>query len=345
MNKTTTRKSLRQSVRESVRRQMEDVKHRGVPIMLWGVVALMVFFGFLTDWRNFSGPNLLLVARNSSVLLLSAVGMTMIILVSQVDLSIGSVMSLSGAITAVALQAGCNILLAVFLGLFAGVATGLVNGLLVAIFRFDYWISTFATMGIGAGLALVIAGGGSVPIRDEWFKLIGNGRGLFNIYYMVYATTLIILFIGFLLKRTRFGYNIYSIGGSEQSAVLSGINVPLNRMMVFICSGFFAAIAGLIQAAMTSSANPLVGANYSFDAMAAVIIGGTGFSGGKGGIYGTVLGAVILRILASGLAIMGIPSTWQKAIIGFVIVTVLVADAVYGKIRATREMRRVYSYE
>ena len=318
-------------------------KSLNIPVMLYGVVILMLLFGVLTNWRNFTVPNMVLVLRNSSVLLLAAVGMTMVILVSQVDLSIGSVMSLSGAITAIALKNGYGTGAAIAMGLACGVFVGFVNGVLVAVMKLDYWISTFATMGICAGLALVVAGGGTVPIRNQLFRVVGSGK-LFGVHYMVYATILIILFIGFVLKRTRFGYNIYSIGGSEQAAALSGISIVKNRIAVFVASGFFAAVAGLIQASMTSSANPNVGITYSFDAMAAVIIGGTGFDGGKGGIYGTALGAVILRILAHGLAIMGIPSTWQKAIIGIVIVAVLVADAVNNTLRRKKDLRRVYTY-
>ena len=317
------------------------LKRQNIPVMLYGVIIMLVLFGFLTGWRNFSGPNLLLILRNSSVLLLASIGMTMVILVSQVDLSIGSVMSLSAAVTAVTLEAGIGIFPAMALGILSGVAVGAVNGMLIAVLRFDYWISTFATMGIAGGLALVVAKGGTVPINSYVFDWIGSGR-LLGIYLMVYITVFLVLAVGFLLRRTKFGYNIYSIGGSEQSAVLSGVDVVKNRMAVYICSGFFSAIAGLVLASMSNSANPIGGANYSFDAMAAVIIGGTGFDGGKGGIYGTVLGAVILRILSNGLGIMGIPSTWQKAIIGMVIVVVLMVDALNDKRRKTRELRRVY---
>ena len=338
----TVRISVRRSV-ESVRQQVDDAKHINIPIMLWGVIALLLFFGVLTDWRNFSTPNLLLVARNSSILILASIGMTMVILVSQVDLSIGSVMSLSAAVAAIALQAGYGIAIALGVGLLSGVLVGLINGILVAVLRFDFWISTFATMGIGAGLALVILGG-TMPMRDPFFRAIGTDK-LFGIHYVVYLTALIVCFIWFLLRCTKFGYNIYSIGGSEQAAHLSGVNVTFNRVAVFACSGFFAAVAGLTQAAMTTSANPIVGATYSFDAMAAVIIGGTGFSGGKGGIWGTVFGAIALRVLAHGLAIMKVSSNWQKAIIGVVIVAVLVTDAVYTKMQNRKELRRVYSYE
>ncbi|HHT71045.1 MAG TPA: ABC transporter permease [Firmicutes bacterium] len=320
------------------------LKKISVPGIAYGIGFLILLFGLLTSWRNVSAANLLLIARNSSILLLASIGMTMAILVSQVDLSIGSVMSLAGVIAAVCLKGDIGIPIAILLGLLSGMLIGLFNGIMVAVYKFDYWITTFATMGIGAGLALVVADGATVPISNRFFNWIGNGK-IAGIYVMIWITVVVTVTVYFLLKKTRFGYNIYSVGGSEQAANLSGINVVKNRILVYVCSGFFAATAGLLLAAMGSSANPIGGTNYSFDAMAAVIIGGTGFDGGKGGIAGTVMGAIMLRVLSNGLGIMGIDATWQKTIIGFVIVTVLVVDAFNEKRRKTNEQRRVYAHE
>jgi ribose/xylose/arabinose/galactoside ABC-type transport system permease subunit len=315
-----------------------------IPVMAYGIIFLMFFFGVFTGWRNFSAMNIQLIVRNSSVLLLASIGMTMVILVSQVDLSIGSVMSLSATVTVVALNAGFGTAAALLLGLASGVVVGILNGIFVAIFHIDFWICTFATMGIGQGFALVITDANTLPLNNSLFSWLGNGK-LFGIYLMVYLTIILVLFVGFMLRRTPFGYNIYSIGGSEQAAILDGVRVVKNRIAVFICSGVFSAIAGLTLAAMSNAANPIGGASYSFDAMAAVIIGGTGFEGGRGGIYNTVLGAVTLRILANGLGIIGLPSTWQRAIIGIVIVLVLIVDALNQKQRKIRELKRVYNHE
>ena len=224
-------------------------KRMNFPIMLYGVIILFIFFGIITGWRNVSGPNLQLILRNSAILLLASIGMTMVILVSQVDLSIGSVMSMSASISAVALASGIGTVPAIFLGLLCGVAVGALNGVLVAVFRFDYWISTFATMGIGAGLSLVIANGATIRIDNLAFSWLGSGR-ILGIYLMVYLSAILVVIVGLLLKHTKFGYNIYSIGGSEQAARLSGINVVKNRIAVYICSGFFSAIAGLVLAAI-----------------------------------------------------------------------------------------------
>lgn len=313
-----------------------------IPGIAYSTVIFFFFFCIITDWRIATPANIILILRNSAVLILASIGMNMVILVSQVDISIGPVMSLTGAVVAVILNSGMNLGVSLAAGLLTGMAVGLINGILVAVFKFDYWITTFATMGICSGLALVVADGGTVLISDDVFNWLGNGK-IAGVYVMLYITVFIVAFVLFVLRKTKFGYNIYSIGGSEISARLNGVNIIGNRIAVFICSGFFASVAGIILSAMSSSANPISGANYSFDAMAAVIIGGTSFDGGRGSLVGTVFGALMLRILANGLGCLNVPSTWQKAIIGFVIVAVLVADAINTKRRKVRDARRVYA--
>lgn len=317
-------------------------KKLNIPGIGYSTVVFFLFFAIITDWRIATPANILLILRNSAVLILASIGMNLVILVSQVDISIGPVMSLTGAVVAVFLNSGMNLGLSIAIGLLTGMAVGLVNGILVAVFKFDYWITTFATMGICSGLALVVANGGTVMISNNVFNWIGNGK-IGGIYVMIYITAAIVAIVMFMLRKTKFGYNIYSIGGSEVSARLNGLNVVKNRIIVFVCSGFFSAVAGIILSAMSSSANPIGGANYSFDAMAAVIIGGTTFDGGRGSLIGTVFGALMLRILSNGLGCLNVPATWQKAIIGFVIVAVLVADAISTKRRKIRDSRRVYA--
>ncbi|MEY8339147.1 ABC transporter permease [Lachnospiraceae bacterium 62-35] len=313
-----------------------------IPGIAYSTLLFFCFFGIITGWKIAAPANVLLILRNSAVLILASIGMNMVILVSQVDISIGPVMSLTGAMVAMAINSGMGLVLSIAIGLVTGMMVGLVNGVLIAVFKFDYWITTFATMGICSGLALVATDGGTVPIANKLFNWLGNGK-VGGIYVMIYITAIIVAGVMFVLKKTKFGYNIYSIGGSELSARLNGLNVVKNRVLVFVCSGFFAAAAGIILSAMSSSANPIGGANYSFDAMAAVIIGGTSFDGGRGSLTGTVFGALMLRILSNGLGCLSVPATWQKAIIGFVIVVVLVADAVSSKRRKIKDSRRVYA--
>lgn len=319
------------------------LKRLNIPGATYGVIFLLIFFSLVSS-KFLSLVNILLIARSSSILLIASIGMTMVILVSQIDLSVGSVMSLSGVVAAVCLQKGLGIPIAILLGIAAGIVIGIINGIMVAVYKFDYWISTFATMGIGAGLALVFANGETIPVADEAFGWLGNGK-LFGIYVLIYITVILVAIMMFVLGKTKFGYNIYSIGGSEQTALLSGIDVVKNRIYVYICSGLFASIAGLLLTSMCNSASPIAGADYSFDAIAAVIIGGTSFDGGKGGLLGTVMGTLMLRILTSGLNLMGISAIWQKAIIGVAIVAILVGDALNEKRKKKNDMRRTYAYE
>jgi ribose transport system permease protein len=315
--------------------------HLNIPGIFWGIVALVIFFG--VSEKNFFTPyNLILIARNACILLLASVGMTLAVLVSQIDLSIGSVISLTAVVLGFTVSKGLPVGLCIILAFLVGAVIGSVNGIMIAKLKFDYWITTFATMSIGAGLALVAAGGNTIPIKNSLIDWLGNGK-ILGLYAMIWITAILILVMFFVLKRTRLGYNIYSIGGAENVAGVSGIDVVRNRFTVYVISGIFASVAGILIAGMTTSASPIVGTEYSFNAIAAVVIGGTSFDGGKGGLIGTLLGTLLLRVLASGLSMMGVSSVVQKVIIGLVIVGLIVADQIGEKIKKKDGLRRVYA--
>lgn len=316
-------------------------KHMKMPGIFWGVLALMIFFGVMEE--NFFTPyNLILIVRNTCILLLASVGMTLAVLVSQIDLSVGSVISLTAVVLGITVGMGLPVILCILTALMVGVATGAINGFMIARLKFDYWITTFATMSVGAGFALVAAGGNTIPIKSDFINWLGNGR-ILGVYAMIWITALLVVGMIFVLKRTRLGYNIYSIGGSENVARVSGIDVVKNRFAVYVISGAFASVAGILIAGMTTSASPIVGTEYSFNAIAAVVIGGTSFDGGKGGLAGTLLGTLLLRVLASGLSMMGVSSVVQKVIIGLVIVGLIVADQIGEKMKKKQGLRRVYA--
>ena len=329
-------------VTNKINSMVKAIKRLNIPGIFWGVIFLIVLFSILHPGRFLSVINFTFIARSSAVLILAGIGMTCAILVSQVDLSIGSVMSLAGVIAAVLMTLGVPLALSIAIALGAGVLVGLCNGVLIAVLKFDFWIVSFSTMGVCAGLALVVASGATVPVRYVGFDFIGNRQfGPFHV--MVYLTVVMVILMQFILTRTKFGHKVYAIGGSEQSAKLSGIPVVRNRVYIYMISGFFAAMAGIVLASMGSAASPIAGVPYSFEAIAAVIIGGTTFDGGKGGLIGTVLGALLLRILASGLNLMGTPATWQEVIIGFVILLVIVVDVLNRKRNKRNDLRRRYT--
>lgn len=313
-----------------------------IPGIAWGVALLFILFSILSPDKFFSVNNLLLIMRNACVLTICSLGMTCVILVSQIDLSVGSVLTFSGVVSAVIVSHGYSLLIAWLLALLSGMIIGTINGIFIAYLNFDYWIISFANMGIVAGLSLVLADGKTVPVNHEMFSWLGNGK-IGPVYVMIYLTFFLVVALHFLLTKNKFGYQVYAVGGSQESASLSGINVSKIRLIVYILSGFFAAVSGLVLSSMGNSASPIAGSNYSFDAISAVIIGGTSFDGGKGGVLGTVMGALLLRILASGLNVFGLSANWQKTIIGFTIVLIIVLDALKEKKDKENDLRRSYN--
>ena len=316
------------------------LKRFNLPGIMWGGILILIVFSLLT--KKFLTPvNILLIARYSCILIIASIGMTMAILVSQSDMSVGSGLSLAGVIMAICINRGVNVFLAIAISLLMGMIVGLFNGIMISVWKFDFWIITFAMMGVGAGLALVFSNGATVTADNPILNWLGNGKFL-GIYIIIYITVILLIIMLYVLRKTTFGYNIYSIGGSEQCASLCGIEVQKNRIGVYILSGLFAAIAGVLLAAMGNSASPVSGSSYSFDAMAAVVIGGASFSGGKGTLFGTIMGCLFLRTLANGLNLMGVPVTWQSAIIGIVTVIILVAEVLSEKRKNQNSLRRRY---
>ena len=313
------------------------LKKQNIPGIVYGSVLLFLFFSII-EKKFFTPYNVMLIARNSCILLTVSIGMTMAVLIGQVDLSVGSVMSVS----AVMVKNGVPLAAALMAAFGAAALFGLVNGILIAVLKVDYWITTFATMSIGAGLALVISDGSTVPISSKFLDFLGNGK-VCGVYFLIVLTIVLTVLILFLLKRSKLGYDVYSIGGSENVARLSGLDVNRTRMMVYLISSLIAALAGILITGMTNSASPIVGSESSFDALAAVVIGGTSLNGGKGGVAGTVFGTVLLRIIASGLAMLGVPATWQKVIQGLIIVVIIVADVSSEKKKDVNGLRRIYA--
>ena len=313
-----------------------------IPGILIGDILLILFFSITTD-RFFTSYNLMLILRNCCTLLLTSTGLTLVILMGKNDISVGSTVSMAAVVVALLNQAGMPTVLVILIPLVMGLAIGVFNGVLVAKLKFDYWVVAFASMSIFAGLALVLTNGVTIPVKNEVLDWIGNGK-ILGLYVIIWITILLVGLMVLVQKKTRFGYNVYSIGGSENVANVSGIKVVKTRIWVYALAGLFAAVAGVAIACMTNSGSPSVGVDYSFNAMAAVVIGGTSMAGGKGGILGTVFGTVLLRVLASGLSLMGIPATWQKALIGVVIVTMIVVDVANEHRKNIKGLRRVYGH-
>lgn len=326
----------------ALQRLRSGYRKLNIPGILIGDILLLLFFSIATD-RFFTSYNLMLILRNCCTLLLTSTGLTLVILMGKNDISVGSTVSMSAVAVALLNQAGVPTALVILIPLVMGLAIGAFNGLLVAKLKFDYWVVAFSSMSIFAGLALVLTDGVTISVKNDFLDWIGNGK-IFGLYVIIWITIVLVALMVLVQKKTSFGYNVYSIGGSENVANVSGIKVTKTRIWVYALAGLFAAIAGVAIACMTNSGSPSVGVDYSFNAMAAVVIGGTSMAGGKGGLLGTVFGTLLLRVLASGLSLMGIPATWQKALIGVVIVTMIVVDVANEHRKNIKGLRRVYGH-
>ncbi len=288
---------------------------------LLGFIVLFVLMVFLSDsFLTFN--NLSNVARQVSINAIIAVGMTCAILTGGIDLSVGSVMALSGTVAAGLMITGIPMPLSLLAGLLIGAAFGAINGACVAYARMPPIIVTLASMSVARGLALIYTGGYPVSGLPDSFAFFGRGEVMgiqvpilimIGIYIIAYA----------MLNHMSFGRYVYAIGGNEEAARLSGIRISRYKLLVYIISGLTAALAGLVLTSRLMSGQPNAGEGFELDAIAAVVLGGTAITGGKGAIIGTLVGAMMLGILNNGLNLMGVSPYVQNVIKGGIILAAI----------------------
>lgn len=273
-----------------------------------------------------TGSNFLSLLRQSSINGLIAFGMTCVILTDAIDLS-GSVLALSTVLCAGMISSGVPAGAAMLLALLIGTALGAVSGLLVTKGRLQAFIATLITMTVYRGATMIFTGGKPISNLGDSFvlKLVGRGN-LFGIPIPVILLVLIFIGFYFLLNKTTFGRAVYATGSNWKCAKLAGININKTKIIVYAISGFMSALAGLILLSRLGSAQPTLGAGYELDAIAAVALGGTSMSGGRGKIYGTLIGVLIIAVLNNGLNILGVSSYYQDVIKGFVILIAVLSD-------------------
>ncbi|MCP1355020.1 ABC transporter permease subunit [Aneurinibacillus migulanus] len=270
--------------------------------------------------------NILNVLRQVSINALIAFGMTFVILTGGIDLSVGAILALSGALTAGLMTNGMDPILAILVGLLAGAVMGMVNGLLVAKGKVAPFIATLATMTIFRGLTLVYTEGRPITGFDsDMFTMLGAGY-LFIIPVPVIWTLGCFAVLYFILKKTAFGRRVYAIGGNEEAAILSGIKVSRVKIYIYALTGFLSALAGIILTSRLNSAQANAGMGYELDAIAAVVLGGTSLSGGRGWIFGTLIGAMIIGVLNNGLNLLEVSSFYQQVVKGSVILLAVLLD-------------------
>ena len=293
---------------------------------VFGLVLLSI--GLSIASPNFLTPsNLFSVLRQVSYSGLIAFGMTFIILIGGIDLSVGAILALVGIVTASLIQAGMDPILASCIGLLLGAACGAINGLLVSFGRIAPFIATLATMILFRGIAQEYSQSKPISINvDGFFNEIGSGYLFDTIPVPVVLMLLVYFMLWFVLKKTRFGRHVYALGGSEDVARISGLKVRSLKLWVYTLSGLMSGLAALVVTSRLSSASPNAGAMYELDAIAAVVLGGTSLSGGRGWIFGTLVGVVLLGILSNGLNLLNVSSNYQLIIKGVVILFAVLLD-------------------
>ena len=302
-----------------------------------GIIAVLIIMcvivSIATD-KFLTTNNIISVLRQISINTYIALGMTLVIILGHIDLSVGSIVAMSGTLTVgLTVNQGMPLIVAIIIGLAVGTLAGFISGFIVSHFKVPAFIITMAMMNIASGIAYVYTGGQSTRITDKMFIAIGTGY-LFNVIPLpvVYMVILIAIF-SFLLSKTKFGTYVYAIGGNREAARLSGVPIKKIEIIVFTLSGALAAFAGLVLCSRMYSGQPSVReVDTELDAIAACVLGGTSMTGGKGRISGTVFGAMVIGIISNGLNLIGVSSYWQLIIKGLIIACAVLLDCQKDKI-------------
>ena len=294
----------------------------------------VVFSLASSNFLSFSNITGILLATAVNGVL--ALGVTFVIITAGIDLSVGTVMTLSAVMTGVFItNLGLPIPFGVLGGILAGATAGLVNGTMIAKMKIPPFVATLGMLYIAKGLALVISGLKPIYFTDTpEFSKVAMGSVLgriipgFDIPNAVLIFFFAAILASFILNRTILGRYTYALGSNEEATRLSGVNVDAWKMAVYTLAGAFAGLGGVIMASRLNSAQPALGAGYELDAIAAVVIGGTSLSGGEGTILGTVIGAFIISTLTNGLRILSVPQEWQIVVTGAILILAVFADTI-----------------
>ena len=315
------------------------------------VALILVLAYFSVMAPNFlTAANAVIVSKHVALNAFLAIGMTFVIITGGIDLSVGSIVGLcamtagwlvlNGVDTGLGWTIWFNTHEIVLITLAVGVAVGLINGILITRLNVAPFIATLGTLYIARGAALLSSGGrtfpnlsGSEDYGTAGFPFIGTGS-ILGLPVMVWLLVAVALGAHYVSRRTPLGRHIYAVGGNERGAALSGVKVGRVKMFVYMFSGFCAALVGIIIASQLQAAHPATGETFELNAIAAAVLGGTSMSGGRGRIFGTIIGAFVIGILSDGLIMMGVSSFWQTVIKGVVIVLAVVIDQAQSRLQA-----------
>ena len=298
--------------------------------LLLEVVLLAILTSSIGNEHNFESTflnwsNLTQVIRAVSFIAIMAVGQAMVVIAGGIDLSVGSALGLSAVVTAVVLSQNFPILPSILAGIVVGALNGLLNGLLITRAKLPPFIASLGMMSIARGLAFALTGGETIRGLPEAFLTIGQGTVLL-IPTPIVIMAMIAVLAGLILAKTPWGRSVYAIGGNEEAANYSGIDVRRVKMWVYTVCGLSAGVAGVLFASRFGVGQSTAGLGYELDVIAAVVIGGISLSGGRGTILGAIIGSLLMGILRNGLVLLNVSAYWQQVAIGLVILLAVVMD-------------------
>lgn len=288
-------------------------------------LLLLTLIAVLKPAAVFSTSSIQQILSQSSVNILLAVGEFFAILIAGIDLSVGSVAALTGLVVAKSMVAGMPVAVAIVIGIITGLVLGFVNGFLVTKTKLHPFIITLGTQSIYRGVTLVASGSRSVFGFPASFGQVMSSR-IVGIPFAVLIALAVAAVLWFFSTKTKAGRNIYALGGNKEAAWYSGINVDLHTIVVFMISGLCAGIAGIVLLGRVGAAEPAAATGFETYAIAAAIIGGTSFFGGKGKIFGVVIGGLIIGVINFGMTVLTVPSTYQQIVMGALIIISVTID-------------------
>jgi ribose transport system permease protein len=296
------------------------------------VYLLAILCAAFAIWRPefFSIANLTNVGLQFAVLTIVSLGMTLVILTEGIDLSLGAVLGLAGVVMGLVLVGGYPLTAAVAAAIAVGIVFGFANGAMIAWAGMPPFIVTLGTLGVAQSCAMVLTQGNSVtglPAQVRWF----NEGVVLGVPVPLLATAALFVLTYLLLYHTRFGRYVFAIGGNRRALALSGVRVSIYLVAVYVFAAVMAAAAAFVMTARMNAAHPTIAIGLEFDAIAAVVLGGTSFEKGRGGIAGTLAGAAAIGVLRNGLNLVGVSAEWQVAAIGLVIIAGVAFDSLRGR--------------
>ena len=306
---------------------INNIRQYGL-LIVFGIICLIIS---LTTPQFLTLSNLTIIVTQVSINALLAFGVTFVIITGGIDLSLGSIVAVTGVTSAMlAHPDSYPVLIPIVMGLLAGLLMGAFNGFIITKSKIAPFIVTLGTMTIGRGLALILSDGRPVSNLSDSFNYLGSGT-VFGIPFLILIFILVFALCSIILSKTILGRHIYAIGGNEQAARASGINIDRVKLSVYSISGLLAGLAGILLASRITTGQPNAGAGFELDAIAAVVIGGTSTAGGRGTMTGTLIGVLLIGVINNGLDLLNVTSYYQQVVMGIIIIGAVIVDSLNQK--------------